>query len=216
MLLTCPRARSRGLHVDGAGGLEITASVGWPSIRRRRHDGGAPDDGGSVVAAAKAAARTGRTRRLPANKPLSLRDQTERVSILVVDDEKAVRESLDRALRLEGYRVRLAADGREALENVASDEPDAIVLDLMMPNVDGSRCAGRFAPAAIAPRSSSSPRAAVADRVEGLDPGPRLHSQALRPGGAAGEASRAPAPSGTATGEKLEFADLVPIRSLRV
>ena len=60
------------------------------------------------------------------------------MSILVVDDEQAVRESLDRALRLEGYDVELAADGQEALERVAErTRPDAIVLDLMMPHVDG-------------------------------------------------------------------------------
>ena len=59
------------------------------------------------------------------------------MQILVVDDEKAVRDSLDRALRLDGYEVRQAADGRQALEMVEQKQPDAIVLDLMMPHVDG-------------------------------------------------------------------------------
>src|SRR6266550_536983 len=57
--------------------------------------------------------------------------------ILVVDDEPAVREALDRALRLEGYDVELAADGRQALERHDATRPDAIVLDVLMPVLDG-------------------------------------------------------------------------------
>ena len=53
--------------------------------------------------------------------------------ILVVDDEPAVREALDRALRLEGYEVELAADGHEALVRHDATRPDAIVLDVLMP-----------------------------------------------------------------------------------
>jgi two-component system response regulator MprA len=94
------------------------------------------------------------------------------VRILVVDDEKAVRDSLERALRLNGYEVELAADGREALEVAERSQPDAIVLDLMMPHVDGLevcrrlRVAGDRTPVLIA-----TARDAVADRVEGLDAG---------------------------------------------
>ena len=57
--------------------------------------------------------------------------------ILVVDDEQAVREALDRALRLDGYEVDLAADGVEALALVSKRPPDAVILDLMMPLIDG-------------------------------------------------------------------------------
>src|SRR3989442_535581 len=57
--------------------------------------------------------------------------------ILVVDDDPAVRSSLHRALRLEGYSVGLAGDGSEALAAVEADAPDVIVLDLMMPPPDG-------------------------------------------------------------------------------
>ena len=57
--------------------------------------------------------------------------------ILVVDDEPAVREAIERALRLEGYEVALAADGHEALERIGQRPPDAVVLDLLMPRVDG-------------------------------------------------------------------------------
>ena len=57
--------------------------------------------------------------------------------ILVVDDDQAVRESLRRALVLEGYDVELAEDGTAALRSLTQSAPDAIVLDLQMPDVDG-------------------------------------------------------------------------------
>src|SRR5690606_28640663 len=57
--------------------------------------------------------------------------------LLVVDDDRAIRESLRRALRLEGYDVTLAGDGAAALEAIRTDPPAAVVLDVMMPNVDG-------------------------------------------------------------------------------
>ena len=60
------------------------------------------------------------------------------MKILVVDDERAVRESLRRALELEGYEIELAADGSEALYRLeGSEEPDAMILDVLMPGVDG-------------------------------------------------------------------------------
>ena len=60
------------------------------------------------------------------------------MKILVVDDERAVRESLRRALELEGYEIELAEDGSQALERLkAEPEPDAMVLDVLMPGVDG-------------------------------------------------------------------------------
>jgi two-component system response regulator MprA len=94
------------------------------------------------------------------------------MQILVVDDEPAVRDSLDRALRLEGYNVELAADGAEALQAVADDRPDALVLDLMMPRVDGlevcrrMRAAGDRTPVLVL-----TARDGVSDRVKGLDAG---------------------------------------------
>jgi two-component system response regulator MprA len=57
--------------------------------------------------------------------------------LLVVDDEPAVRESLRRALVLEGYEVDLAADGYEALRRVDDGRPDAVLLDVLMPQLDG-------------------------------------------------------------------------------
>ena len=94
------------------------------------------------------------------------------MQILVVDDEPAVRDSLDRALRMEGYQVELAADGAEALKMLGSDSPDAVVLDLMMPRVDGlevcrrMRAAGDRTPVLVL-----TARDAVTDRVQGLDAG---------------------------------------------
>jgi len=92
--------------------------------------------------------------------------------ILVVDDDRAVRESLERALRLEGYDVELAAGGREALERAAQSSPDAIVLDVMMPQVDGLEVCRRLRGAADkTPVLMLTARDAVSDRVAGLDAG---------------------------------------------
>jgi two-component system response regulator MprA len=92
--------------------------------------------------------------------------------VLVVDDEKAVRESLERALRLENYEVELAADGREALAAVDRRQPDAILLDLMMPHVDGLEVCRRLrASGDRTPILVVTARDAVAERVEGLDAG---------------------------------------------
>ncbi|MDQ3906501.1 MAG: response regulator, partial [Actinomycetota bacterium] len=57
--------------------------------------------------------------------------------ILVVDDDRAVRDSLRRSLQFNGYTVQLAGDGQQALEALATARPDAMVLDVMMPRVDG-------------------------------------------------------------------------------
>ena len=92
--------------------------------------------------------------------------------LLVVDDEPALRESLARALTAEGYAVDTAADGTQALEAVAADEPDAIVLDVLMPGLDGLavcrtlRREGRSLPILML-----TARDAVGDRVAGLDAG---------------------------------------------
>jgi two-component system response regulator MprA len=92
--------------------------------------------------------------------------------LLLVDDEPALRESVSRALVAEGYRVETAADGREALDAVERDEPDAIVLDVLMPRLDGIatlqrlRTAGRLVPVLVL-----TARDGVGDRVAGLDAG---------------------------------------------
>ncbi len=92
--------------------------------------------------------------------------------ILVVDDDPAVRQALKRALRLEGYDVELASDGDEALETAAGDHPDAIVLDLAMPGLDGIEVCRRLRAAGNrVPVLMLTARDAVDDRVEGLDAG---------------------------------------------
>src|SRR6187401_3053282 len=92
--------------------------------------------------------------------------------ILVVDDEPAVREAVDRALRLDGYRTELAGDGRAALTAIASAPPDALVLDVLMPHVDGLEVCRRLRAAGDrTPVLMLTARDAVADRVRGLDAG---------------------------------------------
>jgi two-component system response regulator MprA len=92
--------------------------------------------------------------------------------ILVVDDERAVRESIERALRLEGYEVVQAADGAEALGSVAGQAPDAMVLDLMMPQVDGLEvCRQLRSEGDRLPILVLTARDSVSDRVRGLDAG---------------------------------------------
>ena len=92
--------------------------------------------------------------------------------VLVVDDEPAVRTALERALRLEGYDVELAADGAEALHRVSLHSPDAVVLDVLMPNLDGLEVCRRLRAADDhTPVLMLTARDAVGDRVAGLDAG---------------------------------------------
>jgi two-component system response regulator MprA len=92
--------------------------------------------------------------------------------ILVVDDEPAVRTSLERALSLEGYDVDLAADGAAALDRLATAPPDAVVLDVGMPRIDGLEVCRRMRQAGDrTPVLMLTARDAIDDRVEGLDAG---------------------------------------------
>ena len=92
--------------------------------------------------------------------------------VLVVDDDKAVRESLRRSLEFNGYTVTLASDGAEALASIGSHRPDVVVMDVMMPRLGGLettralRTAGNDVPVLVL-----TARDAVGDRVEGLDAG---------------------------------------------
>ena len=93
-------------------------------------------------------------------------------TVLVVDDEPAVRAALERALRIERYDVRLAGDGTEALALLADRSPDAIVLDVAMPDVDGLEVCRRLRAAGDrTPVLMLTARDAVPDRVKGLDAG---------------------------------------------
>ena len=96
------------------------------------------------------------------------------MKILVVDDERAVRESLRRALELEGYEIELAGDGAEALTTLAEDDrqPDAVILDVLMPGVDGLEVCRRLrAGGNPVPVLMLTARDEVENRVAGLDAG---------------------------------------------
>ena len=95
-----------------------------------------------------------------------------RQHVLVVEDDRAVRESLRRSLEFNGYQVSTASDGAEALAGISGINPDAVVMDVMMPRLDGLeatralRAAGNDVPILVL-----TARDAVGDRVEGLDAG---------------------------------------------
>jgi two-component system, OmpR family, response regulator MprA len=92
--------------------------------------------------------------------------------VLVVDDDPAVSGALNRALRLEGYDVSLAADGTHALEEVAVRPPDAVILDIGLPVVDGLEVCRRLRAADNdTPVLMLTARDAINDRVQGLDAG---------------------------------------------
>src|SRR5512139_2961422 len=92
--------------------------------------------------------------------------------ILVVDDDAAVRDSLARRLRFEGYQVETACDGQEALDAVRAAEPDAVILDVSMPRLDGlNACRQLRGSGVLAPVLMLTARDSVGDRVAGLDAG---------------------------------------------
>lgn len=93
-------------------------------------------------------------------------------SVLVVDDDAPIRRMLERTLAAEGYAVQLAADGGEALASVERSAPDAIVLDVSMPGVDGLAVCRRLRTKGLSlPILLLTARDAVDDRVRGLDAG---------------------------------------------
>ena len=94
------------------------------------------------------------------------------MQILVVDDDQAVRDSLQRSLQYNGYEVTTAEDGLQAMAKLAANRPDAVIMDVMMPRLDGLeatrmlRAAGNDVPILVL-----TARDAVTDRVDGLDAG---------------------------------------------
>ncbi len=94
------------------------------------------------------------------------------ISLLLAEDDQSVRESLERALRFEGYDVHAVTDGAQALEALITLEPEVIVLDVMMPGVDGLAACRRIREKGIrTPVLMLTARHDVADRVAGLDAG---------------------------------------------
>jgi len=133
------------------------------------------------------------------------------MKILVVDDERAVRDSLRRALELEGYEIGLAENAPEALDRLASGpEPDAVILDVLMPGMDGlEACRTLRRNGSRVPVLMLTARTQVEDRVEGLDAG--ADDYLTKPFALEELLARVRAllrRYGDGTGEKLRFADL--------
>jgi two-component system, OmpR family, response regulator MprA len=131
--------------------------------------------------------------------------------LLVVDDDRAVRESLRRALTLEGYEVDLAEDGADGLARVAAGAPDAIVLDVAMPVVDGIEMCRRLRHDGNGlPVLMLTARESVTDRVAGLDAG--ADDYLVKPFALEELLARLRAllrrSDGAAPGDVLEFAEL--------
>jgi two-component system, OmpR family, response regulator MprA len=94
------------------------------------------------------------------------------VRVLLADDDRAMRDALRRTLTLAGYDVRAAERGQQALAQVAADAPDAVVLDIGMPDLDGLEVCRRLRRAGNrVPILILTARTAVGDRIEGLDAG---------------------------------------------
>lgn len=97
---------------------------------------------------------------------------TDNMRVLVIEDDTQVRTALSRALKFEGYDVETAGDGAEGLERVLTAAPDAIILDVMMPHVDGLEATRRLrARGDTTPILMLTARHEVSDRVAGLDAG---------------------------------------------
>ncbi len=91
--------------------------------------------------------------------------------ILVIDDEERIRQFLQRGLTFEGYRVETAADGPEALDKVRDNPPDLVLLDLMLPGMDGVEVCRRVRTVSDVPILMLTAKEAIEDRVSGLDAG---------------------------------------------
>lgn len=92
-------------------------------------------------------------------------------TILIVEDEAEIAGYLRRGLTFEGYSVEIAADGRQALDIARERPPDLVVLDLMLPGIDGLEVARRLRAASDVPIIMLTARDAVPDRVAGLEAG---------------------------------------------
>jgi two-component system response regulator MprA len=100
-----------------------------------------------------------------------MRDMSSRPRVLVVEDDTEIAGVLRRSLRLEGYEVKLAVDGLAALEESSVFEPDAVVLDLGLPKLDGVDVARRLRDGGDVPILMLTARDSLEDRVSGLDSG---------------------------------------------
>ena len=92
-------------------------------------------------------------------------------TILVIEDDRRIRDMLRRGLIFEGYGVETADDGESALRAAREKEPDAVILDLMLPGIDGLEVCRRLRTASNVPILMLTARDAVPDRITGLDAG---------------------------------------------
>ncbi len=92
-------------------------------------------------------------------------------TILVVEDDRRIRDLLRRGLLFEGYQVETAEDGESALRCAREREPDAVILDLMLPGMDGLEVCRRLRSASNVPILMLTARDTVPDRITGLDAG---------------------------------------------
>src|SRR5438067_10715061 len=93
------------------------------------------------------------------------------VRILVIDDDEQLGSAVRRALAYEGYQVTLARDGTEGLRQAREQAPDLVVLDVLMPGLDGLEVCRRLRAGGDIPILMLTARDEVADRVQGLDAG---------------------------------------------
>ena len=96
---------------------------------------------------------------------------TREPRVLVVEDDEDIALALQRSLRMEGYEVRIAADGEAALDFAGAFHPDLVVLDLGLPKIDGIEVARRLREGGDVPILMLTARDALESRVEGLDSG---------------------------------------------
>lgn len=94
-----------------------------------------------------------------------------RERILVIDDDERITTALRRALSYEGYLVSIAHDGEQGLRSVRDEAPDLVVLDLLLPGLDGYEVCKRLRNADDTPILMLTARDEIADRVHGLDVG---------------------------------------------
>ncbi len=109
--------------------------------------------------------------RIPARKREAVRDTMSRGKILVVDDEPVVTEVVERYLRLEGFEVATAGDGESALKLARELAPDLVVLDLMLPGIDGLEVCRTLRQEGPVPIVMLTARGEETDRIVGLELG---------------------------------------------
>ncbi len=112
-----------------------------------------------------------RTDHLAPGLPLNSKTPQVQSTILVVDDEKTIRDTLDYNLRREGYKVVVAADGTEAIDKAYSEKPDLIILDLMLPGMNGFEVCRAIRKELTTPILMLSAREEEIDKVLGLELG---------------------------------------------